>query len=251
MFTEERALWIYRHYRWLETHLPKRSGEFQARLILPEREFYPTPKTRDHAFAEAVFETTRAFMGLSEWNCRLVAQSEEDREAQQALSRGGLFGETRTFGAAGTFSAGEGEVEISYSPSLLSDPAGLVATLAHELCHYLLAAVKEEPPCTWEEHEPLTDLAAVHEGFGVFLSNSAFQFKQWSDSQYSGWRSSSRGYMSEAELGFALGVFCVRNKVDPEVAMSRLKPNPGEVFWDSIGYIEELDRRWVAVSIVH
>jgi hypothetical protein len=114
--------------------------------------------------------------------------------------------------------------------------------MAHELCHYLLATVKEEPPCGWEEHEPLTDLAAVHEGFGIFLANSAFGFSQWTNTQSQGWEFSSRGYLNEAELGFALGIFVVRRKLPPEDAGRHLKRNPAEVFWDSLDFIEELER---------
>ena len=180
-------------------------------------------------------------MGLTEWKCRLVPQSDEERAAVETFSRGAASMEMRYTSAAGTFSVGD-EVEITYSPSLLTDPPGLVATLAHELCHYLMAYVKVEPPCGWAEHEPLTDLAAVHEGFGIFLRNSAFHFDQWSTATHGGWQSGTRGYLNEAELGFALGIFCIRRKIDPELAMSHLKPNPGEIFWDSLGYIEELEQ---------
>jgi hypothetical protein len=218
MFTEERALWLYRQFCWLERHLPARTGEYDIPLILPTPDFYPQRNTYDHAFAESVFHTTRAFMGIAQWNCRLVPQSDEQREMAAALSRGAPYMETRYADAAGTFFAGE-EIEITYSPSLLRDPPALVAVLAHELCHYLLATVKEEPPCGWAEHEPLTDLAAVHEGFGVFLCNSAFHFGQWSTATHGGWQTSTRGYLNEAELGFALGVFCLRRGVAPELAM--------------------------------
>ena len=242
MFTEERALWLYEHFRWLEAHLPSRD-DYVVPLILPTAKYFPMKKTGDHAFAQAVFDAVRDFMGLRDWVCVLEPQEGElhDREAELAR-RGGLFGPTQYRDAAGTFHAGDA-ITITYSPSLLHDPAGLVATLAHELCHYLLATVKEEPPCGWAEHEPLTDLAAVHEGFGVFLCNSAFHFGQWSDAQYSGWQYSRRGYLNEAELGFALGVFCVRRGIAPELAMPHLKQNPSEVFWDSIGYIEELEQQ--------
>jgi hypothetical protein len=241
MFTAERARWLYQHFLWLEQHLPGRTDNSPPPLILPTRDYYPHLNTRDHAFAESVFETTRRFMGLSDWPCRLVPQSDEDREAAAVFSRGAAAVETHYSGAAGTFSVGD-QVEITYSPSLLDDPPGLVATLAHELCHYLMAALKTEPPCGWGEHEPLTDLAAVHEGFGVFLCNNAFQFSQWSSATHGGWRTGTRGYLNEAELGFSLGIFCIRRKLDPELAMQHLKPNPGEVFWDSLDYIEELER---------
>jgi hypothetical protein len=243
MFTEERTHWLYQHYRWLDKALPTRTDGSRPQLILPTPEFYPMRNTGDHSFAVEVFEATRGFMGLAEWPCVLTPQSEEEREAEEKIGRsGGLFGESKSSGAAGTFSAGQ-EVAISYSPALLRNPAALVATMAHELCHYLMAAVEEEPPCGWAEHEPLTDLAAVREGFGVFLCNAAFGFSQWTDHQYSGWRWNKQGYLDDSELAFSLGVFAIREKADPDLIVRLLKQNPGEVFWDSLDYIEDLERQ--------
>lgn len=37
-------------------------------------------------------------------------------------------------------------------------------------------------------------------------------------------------YLNEAELGFTLGIFCVRGNIDPELALKHLKQNPAEVF---------------------
>ena len=197
--------------------------------------------TRDHVFAEAIFGSIRRYMEVSHWQCRLEPQSELERQARAAQMASGILGDSPYSGADGTFYGGE-SVTITYSPSLLSEPAALIATLAHELCHYLMATVKEEPPCGWDEHEILTDLAAVHEGFGIFLSNSAFNFNQWTNIQSAGWQWSKRGYLSEAELGFSLGIFCVRSKHDPEHIMRFLKPNPGETFWDSLDFIDDLEK---------
>jgi hypothetical protein len=36
-FTEERAIWLYEHYRWLERHLPRRTATSQARMVLPTK----------------------------------------------------------------------------------------------------------------------------------------------------------------------------------------------------------------------
>ncbi|WP_146180073.1 hypothetical protein [Opitutus sp. ER46] len=242
MFTEERARWIYQHYRWLETHLPKRAAGKQPVLVTPTPEFYPQANTRNHAFAAAMFEATKELMELQNWKCRLSSQREDHADRDAALARSGVYGRTEHKGAAGTFQIDE-EIQITYSPQLVHEPVALVATFSHELCHYLLATVKTEPPCGWKEHEPLTDLAAVHEGFGVFLCNSAFQFSQWTDSQYQGWKWRKQGYLTEAELGFALGVYCVRSGIQPDTAGKFLKMNPGEVFWDSIGYITELEEK--------
>jgi len=242
MFTEERARWLHTHYRWLEQHLPARLNGTHASLMTPTPECFPFRNTGDHAFATAVFQRVREHLGLLDWPCQLVAQVDPDQEHRAVFAATGLLGSLpANAGAAGTFSATD-SVEITYSPLLLKNPSALVATLAHELCHYLLATVQTEPPATWSELEPLTDLAAVHEGCGIFLANSAFTFGQWTDHSSQGWQANRQGYLSEAELGFSLSIYAVRHKLDPELIGQHLKANPAEVFWDALEFVEALER---------
>jgi hypothetical protein len=240
-FTEERAVWLYKHYNWLNAYLPKRSSVGRSALVLPTAQFFPDRYQADHASAECLFYRVRDLIGMSDWNCRIEQRRSIDRELQADLSRSGVLGETSTQGAAGTFSVPEKEVLITYSAPLLNDPIGLVATFAHELCHYLLATVKEEPPATWKQLEPLTDLSAVLEGFGVFLCNSAFTFSQWTSYDTQGWSVKQKGYLTEAELGFALAIYCIKNRIDERLAARNLKPNPCEVFCDALDYILDLE----------
>lgn len=115
MFTEERARWIYQHYLWLEANLSKRAGDKQPTLVTPTPEFYPQANTRNHAFAAAVFETTKELMELQKWKCRLSTQHEDHADRDAALARAGVYGRTEHKGAAGTFRIDE-EIEITYSP---------------------------------------------------------------------------------------------------------------------------------------
>jgi hypothetical protein len=238
-FTEERAIWLYRHYLWLERHLPRRPATAQARLILPTKEYFPHRYAADHASAEAVFQRIRELMGMTDWRCDFAQRSSP---ADEVGRRGGLMGRSSSSGAAGTYaSSAEKEPTITYSASLLKNPEGLVATIAHEMCHYLLARVQEEPPGAWKELEPLTDLSAVVEGFGVFLCNSAFQFEQWTGHDGQGWSFRRTGYLTEAELGFSLAISCVRNRLDAKLAERALKPNPRQVFRDALDYVADLE----------
>jgi hypothetical protein len=181
-------------------------------------------------------------MGMAEWPCEFVQRQAVERNMHEDLSRSGVLGSTSTHDAAGTFSVPEARrVVITYSAHVLADPIALVATLAHELCHFLLATVRAEPPATWKELEPLTDLSAVLEGFGIFLCNSAFRFGQWATHDRQGWSFERQGYLNEAELGFALAVYCVRNRADPKIVAHVLKPNPREVFCDALDFVADLE----------
>ena len=248
-FTEERALWLYHHYRWLECHLPAREAVARGTLVLPTQQFFPDRYAKDHGSADILFHRVKDLMGMSEWPCRLEQRRDGETELRADLARSGVIGDSSSNGAAGTFSVSHNrEVVITYSASSLPDPHSLVATFAHELCHYLLAQVTTAPPGTWKELEPLTDLSAVVEGFGLFLCNTAFQFQQFTNYDTQGWGTSRKGYLTEAELGFAFAISCVRNRLDVATAARALKPNPREVFIDALDYIadledEELDRQ--------
>jgi hypothetical protein len=126
----------------------------------------------------------------------------------------------------GTFQAHEdNSVTISYNPALTNDPVQLVATFAHELAHYLTATAEEAPPGGWDNWEFATDIAAVFLGFGIFMVNSAFNFRQTSDDQSQGWQSSRNGYLSETEFIYALALFLALQQLPHDAADGYLKPH--------------------------
>ncbi|HYC98834.1 hypothetical protein [Brevundimonas sp.] len=173
-------------------------------VALPTREFFPPTEARGHDKARHIFDCVRAIMQMPEadWPCRL--------EPQPRRMTGERVAEFVTIAGDqdpnGTFRIEpDGEVVISYAPDLLDDPGALVATLAHEMAHYLLAA--EADLVEDETHELMTDLAVVYAGLGVFGANTAFRFEQHGDAFSQGWSSRSSGYLSPRSWAFALAVF--------------------------------------------
>ncbi|REL29586.1 hypothetical protein [Thalassotalea euphylliae] len=104
----------------------------------------------------------------------------------------------------------------------------LVATLAHELAHYLTATAKDEPPGGWENWEFATDIAATFMGFGIFMANSAFNFSQYADADSQGWKSGRSGYLSENEHIYALAIFLLLKDLSINEASRYLKPHLGK-----------------------
>ena len=144
----------------------------------------------------------------------------------------------------GTFSLSEdsGEsVRITYNPDLLQNRISLVATFAHELSHYLIAAAKSEPPGGWESNEFVTDLAGVFLGFGVFLVNSSFNFRQYTELQSEGWSYEKHGYLSERDLLYALAIFSVTLNIEPADVTPHLKTWMGGDFRKAIKEVAAMD----------
>jgi hypothetical protein len=97
-----------------------------------------------------------------------------------------------------------------------------VATLAHELGHFLISDIRTPPPGGHSILEFATDLAAVFLGFGVFLANSSFVFSQYQGGGVRGWSADNRGYLSEPQLVHAFAIFTVLSKSDPRRAVPYL-----------------------------
>jgi hypothetical protein len=198
--TPEDEDWQFETWRWLLDQLGGLDDLRAQPLITPTKEFFPPTDAKGHARVEHVFTTIKEIMGLQEWHCKLVAQvpnpdAKVSDVAYLRIAKNDL-------NPGGTFAIEGNEVVITYDPGLIEDPVGLVATLAHELSHYLLSS-KSEPPGGWDNHEFCTDLCVVYSGFGLFGAATAFRYYSGSQS----WGYSKAGYLTQPEWTFALAVF--------------------------------------------
>lgn len=213
--------WQLETWAWLLRSLGGLEDLRDSPLVVPTRECFPPTDAQGHERAQAVFDAVKSLARMQDWNCNLIAQPDR---GDGRLGPVTALKRTKS-SALGTFSTDGNSVVISYEPQLVKDPWGLVATLAHELAHYLLAGVAEEPPGGHANHEFATDLATVYLGFGIFNANSAVRFKQFTSFDSQGWQYQRAGYLSEKEWSFALAVFLTLRGEDPKIALSYLKPS--------------------------
>ena len=202
----ESAEWIFSCFRWAMAEFGADIFFRDTRLITPTDSFFPERGLRGTKLAEVLFHRVREYSGMGSWECQLVAQ-EPDANPFVGSS---LIVQGSPKGPAGTWSHTGDKDEaatITYNPSQLHNPESLIATFAHELAHYLGATSKTPPPGGEPLWEPATDLLAVFMGFGTFMTNSSFSFRQFSTSDGSGWESRQQGYLSQMELCFSLAVF--------------------------------------------
>jgi hypothetical protein len=218
---DETAVWHVDNFAWLIRRFAGAEGLTHSKLILPRPGFFITDGELGHAFARRIFEQTKAYCGMSDWEVDLIP--DDNPLAEQAAPSLAMIEPQKH--AIGTFGVAGNRIVISYVPALLKRPDNLIATFAHELAHYLLATARSEPPCEPDEREFLTDLAAVYLGFGVFLANARFQHEAYVDGPLQGWRIARSGYLPEADLIFALALFLQVKSLDPASALACLKPH--------------------------
>ena len=208
--------------KWLQAEF----GEVgDAPLVLPTPAFFPPSARTGHDRIEDLFGHVKRAAEMADWPCTLRAGA-RDRPAQLGATL--LLRHEGAPAPCGTFQVlaadGTPQVVITYNPALADDPTAMIATLAHELGHYLMSTAVGDPPGGWELHELHTDIAAVYLGFGLFMANSARSFQQFQDAGTMGWSSRTQGYLSEGALVTALAVVERLAGRDPLDAAQWLKP---------------------------
>ena len=193
-------------------------------LILPTPEHFALSAAGGEAGVREIFDCVRLKAGMADWPCELRA-GKRDRPTEAGNAH--LLRHEGGQAPCGTFRVGTGLAGrhgiITYNPGMANDPAGLIATFAHELGHYLMATAAAAPPGGWALHELHTDLAAVYLGFGIFMANNARSFSQFQSGGEMGWSSSTRGYLSEGALVTATAIFQRLAGRDPLAASPFLK----------------------------
>jgi hypothetical protein len=115
--------------------------------------------------------------------------------------------------------------------------------IAHELGHVRLFG-KRRINSDRQDHEPLTDLATVYLGMGIFTANAAVNFGRISGygiEPAGGWLSRRLGYMTEPMFGYALACYAVvRGELDPAWA-KYLDTNPRVYMKQGLRYLRDHD----------
>ena len=207
--------WQIETWRWFLGQFGGLRDLKHSPLVLPTREFFPPTQKTNHERAEHIFECVKRLARMPDWPCRLIAQ------LRRPELRVGEYVALKpiTHSPAGTFGFDGDEVVISYEASAVDEPGMLIATLAHELAHYLLLKWRKEIPGGEELHEFTTDLLTVYMGFGVFGVSTAFHF----EADVGGWRWSRHGYLSQRAWIFACAIFLELRNEPCEVLKPFLK----------------------------
>ena len=150
---DEELEWQLATFKWLQLEF----GDLAGRpLVLPTPASFPPSKRKGHERIEDLFGHVRRAAGMEEWPCELRAGA-ADRPIQLGpallLKHEGVPAPCGTFQVTGE--DGQARVVITYNPALADDPTAMIATLAHELGHYLMSTAATDPPGGWELHESI------------------------------------------------------------------------------------------------
>jgi hypothetical protein len=231
--------WFAEVWRWFLQTLGGLDDLRQSSLVTPTAQFFPATGTTGHERALAIFGLVKQHARLQEWACELIEQPSRP-EARVGEVTAQVFAQHDPLG---TFGPEGNTIVITYDPGLLDDPMALIATLIHELGHYLLLSQPEPPPGGEETEELATDLVTVYLGFGLFGANSAFNFQQYTDTHSQGWRTSRQGYLNERMWCYALAIFFLLRGEDIEQAKPFLKSHLYSDLRKAVAYLRKHPER--------
>jgi hypothetical protein len=236
---KELEAWGLETWAWLMGSLGGMQRLKRTPLVLANKDFFPPTDTEGAERGRYVFDQVRRWMGIADWAC--VLESYERRPANAEL--GGLAMLKGPNDPSGTFQVVDGQPVVSYAIDLVAQPRILIATLAHELSHYMLAHAWTTGPNPGgrDAHELATELCVAYCGFAVFGANAAFEFGQFQGAGVQGWSSQRRGYFSERTWAFALAIFLELK--DEELPGGALKPGVADSTRNAIKYLKRNPER--------
>lgn len=195
--TPEDKQWIEKTLTWIDKNVVNLSNQ---PLILPNTDFFDREFTHTDQDAYYLLEKIGSYLHIDTSPISLFFYS----EASQELAPGLITQTEEGKGTAGWYSQNEKGYSISIEIQQLQRTESLVATIVHELCHYVLLGIKQIS-LEGEENEWLTDLLSIAYGFGIFMGNSKFYFNQWqSGDGWGGWQYSTQGYLPLQIIAYAM-----------------------------------------------
>ena len=155
--------WIEGRLAWLDEHFGNEDFVFRP-PIAPTRESFPELFRPGGVVLQELFERVCALMHVDPERVELEVM-EEPKDLGLVNQHGHAVG-----GAAGYYIAEDGRERIQVSPAQFLAPTQLIGTMAHELAHLRLLGDGRLDGAVLD-NELLTDLCALHHGFGIFLAN--------------------------------------------------------------------------------
>jgi hypothetical protein len=209
---ENQRKWVESSLLWLfdtfgEQHLKSK------RILTPSFEDFPFKYTGEHSTLTATSNIIAGQMDISPDDISFDVYTEGQVEIDTGSGLGRIFmknDENEKYSSGKYWGKQEdGKYHIGIKEDNLKDPASLIATISHEFSHIKLLGENKLK----KNNEPLTDIATVVFGMGVFNANAAFQFKR----DVGSWGYSKLGYLTQMEWAYALAVFAhIRGEQSPK-----------------------------------
>lgn len=219
--------WLFDCFRWALENFDARLFQQQTQLILANDHFFPDKATSPDETANLLLQRMLEYSAMQQWPCRAhPVQSQADTppaphiHIENAL-RGPL---------AKISTEGNEWIEIPYDPNALRQPDALIAALAQNLAILLGRAIPVSPPGGEDLRGAATDLLAIFLGFGLFITNNAFNIKRGCGGCGTTPSVQMMGELTEEQMCYALAIFCHLKGIDNQAVLPHLKKTLHKLF---------------------
>ena len=231
--------WVAWRFQWLvDTFGP---APLQLPVVCPTVDDFPEQFDGSPAVTYSIMRRIADRIGVESAQVDLDIYEQDDGQGQLMRSAG-LEGRWSSDGAAGYFveedAHDNARFTVAIERSVATHPSSAVATIAHELCHARLLGGRYLTG-NEEDGEPLTDLATVFFGYGLFTANALVRESSWQAGGMAGWSVGRQGYLTYPILGFALATFAVARGEDRPRWMRHLRPDARAPFRQGLSYLRK------------
>ena len=212
--------WLWESYAWALRNFDRDLFYTHTELITPTKTHFYDQADDGHTLALLILERIKGYMALQKWPTQLIPINEE--MAALVAPAIEINGPTRGDQALILVEDGQ-QLPIPYDPILLRQPDLLITIMAQNLASPLAQLTPEPPPGGNENRGHATDLLAIFMGFGLFLTNNAFNYHIGSCGSCKSKGVQLLGELTEGQMAYALALFCVLKEIPDNQALPHLK----------------------------
>lgn len=221
LLDEATTQWLFDCFGWALQQFDAQVFRDESVLVLPDDRFFPGRVNSVDGMANLIFDRVKEYAGVAHWPTRLV-----DGRQCAALPAPKLVITGSMRGAGGVMPAEVDEaqrLQVPYDPALVNNPEAMIASLSHQLAHYLASLAQEPPPGGEQNWAQATEVLAVFLGFGVMFANSAFNVRIPRCGSCAPQPVDRQSFLSQHDITYALAIFCVLKGIPNRAVVPYLK----------------------------
>ena len=217
LLDETYAAWMFDVYAWALRNFDPVMFRDETLLVTPSNQHFPGRADNPDDMARLIFDRVVAYAGMQHWPFKLLPPGSCVLEpaAEVRLDRGARGSR------AVAVDNPPGHLTLSYDPDYLNNPEAMIAVFAHTLSHYLGSSASEPPPGGTENWPHVTEILAVHLGFGLMFANTALVLPR--GGCCGGPIVRRQAYVSQHDITYALAIFSALKDLPQKEVLKHLK----------------------------
>jgi len=221
LIDEATSQWLFDCYAWALQQFDAQLFRDKTVMVLPNDRFFPGRVDSIEGMASLIFDKVKQYAAVSHWPTRLVDSRQCTAQQQAQLVIAGSLREAK--GVAADDVEESQRLVIPYDPALVNNPEAMIASLSHQVAHYMAGLAETPPPGGEQSWAQATEVLAVFLGFGLMFANSAFNVRIQSCGSCGAPPVDRQSFLSQYDTTYALAIFCVLKGIPNSEVVPHLK----------------------------